>query len=79
MTKYLISFPSEAIVLTNEQLAAADIDSHTVIEEAKAAGVDVFGGGIDEQVVPRARRRRWRGVRAGLSWQPPQRRRGKMR
>lgn len=52
MTKYLISFPSEAMVLTDEQLAIASVDSHAVIEEAKAAGVYVFGGGIDEQVAP---------------------------
>lgn len=52
MTKYLISFPSEAMVLTDEQLAAASVDSHAVIEEAKAAGVYVFGGGINEQVAP---------------------------
>jgi len=52
MTKYLISFPSEAMVLTSEQLALADTESHAVIEEAKAAGVYVFGGGIDEQVAP---------------------------
>ncbi|WP_293806314.1 hypothetical protein [uncultured Bosea sp.] len=50
MTKYLISFPSEAMVLTEEQLAAASVDSHAVIEEAKAAGVYVFGGGINESV-----------------------------
>lgn len=52
MTKYLISFPSEAMVLTEEELAAASVDSHAVIEEAKAAGVYVFAGGIDEQVDP---------------------------
>jgi hypothetical protein len=52
MTKYLISFPSEAMGLTDEELNAASIDSHAVIEEAKAAGVYVFGGGIDEQVAP---------------------------
>ncbi|WP_306226225.1 YciI family protein [Bosea beijingensis] len=52
MTKYLISFPSEAMVLSEEQLAAASVDSHAVIEEAKAAGVYVFGGGINEQVAP---------------------------
>ncbi|CAH1676375.1 conserved hypothetical protein [Hyphomicrobiales bacterium] len=52
MTKYLISFPSEAMVLTDEQLAIASVDSHAVIEEAKAAGVYVFGGGIDEQIAP---------------------------
>lgn len=52
MTKYLISFPSEAMVLSDEQLAAADVDSHAVIEQAKAAGVYVFGGGINEQAAP---------------------------
>jgi hypothetical protein len=52
MTKYLISFPSEAMVLTASELEAASFDSHAVIEEAKAAGVYVFGGGIDEQVSP---------------------------
>lgn len=52
MTKYLISFPAEAMVLTDEQLAAASVDSHAVIEEAKAAGVYVFGGGINEQMAP---------------------------
>jgi hypothetical protein len=52
MTKYLISFPSEAMVLTQEELSLASVESHAVIEEAKAAGVYVFGGGIDEQVAP---------------------------
>lgn len=52
MTKYLISFPSEAMVVTEDELAAASVDSHAVIEEAKAAGVYVFGGGIHEQVGP---------------------------
>ena len=52
MTKYLISFPSEAMVLGAAELAAASTESHAVIEEAKAAGVYVFGGGLDEQVAP---------------------------
>ncbi|QNE47798.1 transcription initiation protein [Glaciihabitans sp. INWT7] len=52
MTKYLISFPSEAMVLTEEEFPFVVADSHAVIEEAKAAGVYVFGGGIDEQVDP---------------------------
>ena len=53
MTKYLISFPSEAMAsLSEEELAMAATDSHAVIAEAKAAGVYVFGGGIDEQVPP---------------------------
>ena len=52
MTKYLISFPSEAMDLSDEELAAAGVDSRAVIEEAKAAGVYVFGGGINEIVDP---------------------------
>jgi hypothetical protein len=52
MTKYLISFPAEAMVLTDEEFPAVVEDSHAVIEEAKAAGVYVFGGGIDESVAP---------------------------
>ena len=50
--KYLISFPSEAMVLTEEEYPIVVADSHAVIEEAKAAGVYVFGGGINEQVEP---------------------------
>ena len=41
MTKYLISFPSEAMDLSDEELAAAGVDSRAVIEEAKAAGCHV--------------------------------------
>ena len=52
MTKYLISFPSEAMVLTPEEFQQAGVDSRAVIEEAKAAGVYVFGGGIAEDVDP---------------------------
>jgi hypothetical protein len=52
MTKYLISFPSEAMVLTEEEFPIVVAESHAVIEEAKAAGVYVFGGGIDEDVDP---------------------------
>ena len=52
MTKYLISFPSDAMVLTEEELAQAGVDSRAVVAEAKAAGVWVFGGGINEQVDP---------------------------
>ena len=52
MTKYLISFPAEAMVVTPEELQLAGIESRAVIEEAKAAGVYVFGGGINEPVAP---------------------------
>jgi hypothetical protein len=35
-----------------EEMAAVSEASHRVIREAKAAGVYVFGGGIDESVPP---------------------------
>jgi len=52
VTKYLISFPSEAMVFPAEDLEAVAEAAHAVIAEAKAAGVYVFGGGIDEDVAP---------------------------
>ena len=52
MAKYLISFPSAAMKLSDSELEAAGRDCHAVIREAKAAGVCVFGGGIDETVPP---------------------------
>ena len=52
MTKYLISFPSDAMQLNDEEFARAGVDSRAVIEQAKTAGVYVFGGGIDEGVDP---------------------------
>ena len=52
MAKYLISFPSAAMVVPEGQLEAVGRDAHAVIDEAKAAGVYVFAGGIDEGVPP---------------------------
>jgi hypothetical protein len=52
MTKYLISFPSEAMVIPEGEFQAVADAAHAVIEEAKEAGVYVFGGGIDEDVEP---------------------------
>lgn len=52
MTKYLISFPSGAMVVSDAEFPTVVADSHRVIEEAKAAGVYVFGGGIEEAVDP---------------------------
>jgi hypothetical protein len=52
MTKYLISFPSDAMVLTDEEFPIVSAEAHAVIEEAKAAGAYVFGGGIEEDVDP---------------------------
>ena len=52
MAKYLISFPSAAMVVPDGELGAVGHDARAVIEEAKAAGVYVFAGGIDENVPP---------------------------
>ena len=52
MTKYLISFPGDAMVVPAEEFGAVGDAARAVIEEAKAAGVYVFGGGIDEAVDP---------------------------
>ena len=51
MTKYLISFPSDALKhFSLEELQAASVASHAVVQEAKDAGVWVFGGGINEDI-----------------------------
>jgi hypothetical protein len=50
MAKYLISFPSAAMVVPEGEWETVGRDAHAVIDEAKAAGVYVFGGGIDEEV-----------------------------
>jgi len=52
MAKYLISFPSAAMVVPDGELEAVGRAAHAVIEEAKTAGVYVFAGGIDENVPP---------------------------
>jgi hypothetical protein len=52
MTKYLISFPSVAMVFPDEELPAVSAATRLVVQEAKDAGVWVFGGGIDELVPP---------------------------
>ena len=52
MAKYLISFPSAAMVVPDGECGAVGRDAHAVIDQAKASGVYVFGGGIDEDVPP---------------------------
>lgn len=52
MTKYLISFPSAAMDITDEELPAVADAAHAVIQEARDAGVYVFGGGLGEHVDP---------------------------
>lgn len=50
--KVLISFPSAAMDVPTEEMQAVSDASHAVVQEAKDAGVWVFGGGIDEKVPP---------------------------
>jgi len=52
MKHYLISFPSPAMAVPPEELAAVGEAARQVIREAKAAGVYVFAGGINEAVEP---------------------------
>lgn len=52
MTKYLISFPARAMQVPAEELAAVGEAARQVIREAKAAGVYVFAGGINEAAAP---------------------------
>ncbi|MFS4505111.1 YciI family protein [Clavibacter sp. Sh2141] len=52
MTKYLISFPSGEMDVPDGEWQSVVDESHQVVREAKAAGVWVFGGGIDESVPP---------------------------
>ncbi|MGV3456863.1 YciI family protein [Sphingomonas sp.] len=50
MTKYCISFPSEAMTASADELPAVGDAARAVIEEAKAAGIYVFAGGINEGI-----------------------------
>ena len=52
MTKYLISFPSGAMEVAAEDMQAVSDDSRAVVQQARDAGVWVFGGGIDGSVPP---------------------------
>lgn len=52
MAKYLISFPSDAMTVSGSELELAGRDAHAVIEDAKAAGVYIFAGGLDERDPP---------------------------
>lgn len=71
MAKYLISFPSAAMVVSDGELAAVGCAARAVIEEAKVAGVYVFGGGIDEQVPPVLVSADGSVAEGGYPWAPP--------
>lgn len=52
MTNYLISFPSATMRLSPGDVDHVVESSHQVIRDAKAAGVYVFSGGLNCEVVP---------------------------
>ncbi|MEA2551063.1 MAG: hypothetical protein QOE25_832 [Actinomycetota bacterium] len=52
MVRYLISFPSGAMDVPDEEGPDVADAAHAVIREAKDAGVYVFSGGLDEDVEP---------------------------
>lgn len=52
MTNYLVSFPGRAMQVPAEDLAAVGEAARAVIREAKAAGVYLFAGGINEEAAP---------------------------
>ena len=52
VTKYLMSFPSGAMDIPDGGLQQVADAAHAVVQEAKEAGVWVFGGGIDESIPP---------------------------
>ena len=70
MAKYLISFPSAAMVVPDGEWQTVGRESHAVIDEAKAAGVYVFGGGIDEGVPPALVSANGAVAAGGYSWAP---------
>ena len=71
MAKYLISFPSAAMNVPDSEMEAVVRDSHAAIREAKAAGVYVFGGGIDETVPPVLVSADGSVAEGGYPWGPP--------
>ena len=71
MPKYLISFPSAAMVVPNSEWDAVGRAAHAVIDEAKAAGVYVFSGGIDEDVPPVLVSADGSVAEGGYPWAPP--------
>ena len=49
MTQYLISFDDGWMVFPEEELPAVAEAAQKVVQEARAAGVWVFGGGLESQ------------------------------
>jgi hypothetical protein len=52
MTHYLISFPSAAMDVPEDEMTDVAEAAHAVVQQAKDAGVYVFAGGLDDDVEP---------------------------
>jgi len=52
MTIYLISFPSSAMDVPDSEIPAVSQAARAVIVEAKAAGVLIYTGGLDDDIPP---------------------------
>lgn len=59
------------MVAPDSELKAVGHDANLVIEEAKAAGVYVFAGGIDESVSPTLISADGTVAKGGYPWAPP--------
>lgn len=70
MAAYLISFPSKAMVVPEDEMEAVGRAAHAVIDEAKAAGVYVFAGGIDQGMPVALVSAKGDVVAGGYSWAP---------
>lgn len=71
MTKYLISFPSAAMVVPDGELEAVGRAANDAVEEAKAAGVYVFAFGINEEIPPVLISTDGAVTIGGYPWAPP--------
>ena len=71
MTHYLISFPSAAMQVPDDDMEAVGRAARAVVEEAKAAGVYVFAGGINESVAPALVCADGAVAAGGYGWAPP--------
>jgi hypothetical protein len=49
LKRFLISFDDGAMTFPEEDLPAVGEAAHQVVDEAKAAGVWIFGGGVERQ------------------------------
>lgn len=52
MTMYMISFPTGVMDVPDGEWDQVVRESHQVVADMKAAGVYVFGGGIEESIAP---------------------------